>query len=526
MLDPNQGTAPGECPAPVHPAPEQPKPDLVLSCESLPTKFRPSLGTVLVTGASGYIGGRLVEELLHRGPGYQVRAMVRKDAHHYESRWPNAEIVEADALNPEDMRRVLQGVDTAYYLIHSLALGPAGFEEADRQAAHNFQKAAEEAGIKRIIYLGGLEDREKNPSKHLASRRKVEDILGDGKTPVTSLRAGVIVGSGSASYEIIKGLIEKLPVIPVPPLARHECQPISIRDVLKYLVGVLEIPAATRGRHFDIGGHNVLTYEQMLRTMAARLGKRVAFIPLPAFFTNIPMLSYCASLFTPVPRSIIACLLEGLKSSPVCRNNAIRDIISFPPLPYGDAVDAAIAREARGQVPTRWSDAYYPGDEYATKLAELGKEPRFKVRYSLITSKSAEKLFAAIKRIGGREGWYSYNWMWRLRGDIDRVLLGVGTLRGRRNDQRLRINDPIDFWRVEDLQESEGAKRLLLRAEMRLPGKAWLDFNIQSRCGQQKLEMTAYFEPHGILGSIYWYAVIPFHELIFNKLIRSIEERG
>jgi len=489
-----------------------------LFCADLPTKFQPNVGKILVTGASGYIGGRLAPELLARG--YKLRVMVRGESPGYNALWPNAEVVVADARQIDSLRIAFRDIDTAYYLIHSLRLGPQEFASADMQAARNFRQAAEEMNVKRIIYLGGLGDIRGSLSSHLRSRAEVAEELKKGKVPVTILRAAVIVGSGSASYEIIQHLVKKLWIIPVPRWAKNRCQPIAIRDVIKYLVGVLEA-GQTSGRSFDIGGPDILTYEMMLEVLGGILKKKILFLPVS--FSNIRFYAYIASLLTPVPVSITECLMEGLQNEVVCQDQSIRDILPFEPLSYKEALVRAILREKQDRVSTRWSDAYPAAQMLAMKLGELKNRPAYIASYSIITEKSAALLFNSICRIGGREGWFHSNWLWRLRGGLDRILLGVGTARGRKSQSSLKINDVVDFWRIEDLQEG---KKILLRAEMKLPGKAWLEFTISPFDNKNKLSVTAYYVTQSFFGRMYWYLCLPFHHFIFYNLIREIDRRS
>ena len=489
-----------------------------LFCHDLTSTPQPEIGKILVTGATGYIGGRLVPELLYRG--YQVRVMVRADSPEYNELWPDVEIVVADALEINSLKKAFDGIHTAYYLIHSLLLGQKKFEDADVQAAINFMRAAEEKKVKRIIYLGGLGDIRTNLSAHLRSRAIVAQELEKGKVSTTILRASIIIGSGSASYEIIQHLVKNVPLLPIPDWARTKCQPIGIRDVIKYLVGVMEV-AETSGKSFDIGGKDILTYEMMLKILADLYGKKRFFIPFP--FHMIKVFAYLTSLFTPVPAPITSCLIEGVKNQVICQNNDIIKLLPFQTIPYKEALLRAMSREERDNVYTRWSDAYPPAHELAIKLNELEEAPSYTYATSLLTKKSASLLFSSICKIGGKEGWFHNNWIWKLRGMLDRIILGVGTSRGRRSTSSLRINDVIGFWRVEDLKHDE---MLLLRAEMKLPGRAWLEFSIDKAECKNRLSVKGYYQTRGIFGKIYWYIFLPFHNIIFNDLIKQIEKRS
>jgi uncharacterized protein YbjT (DUF2867 family) len=487
-------------------------------CDDLPTAFRGDTGKVLVTGASGYIGGRLVPELLHRG--YRVRAMVRGNAGECRRRWPEAEVVIADALERESLYAALKDIDTAYYLIHSMLLGPGDFEGADAGAASNFARAASECGVRRIIYLGGLGDVRSDLSAHLRSRMEVAARLGEGDVPVTILRAAIIIGSGSASYEILRNLVERLPVILAPREVRSLCQPIAIRDVVKYLVGSLESDE-TAGESFDIGGDEIMSYREMMLETARVLNRRRLLFTMP--LVNLKAFGYFAGLLTPVPAPITMSLMEGLKNDVICEEQYIRRIIPFEPLEFRTALVRAMTREQQDRVHTRWSDAYPPAHELAIKLEEVSGRPMYGAASSIETEKSAEALFDSICRIGGKEGWFHGNWMWRLRGAFDRVILGVGTRRGRRSAKGLAAGDVIDFWRVEDIVPP---RRLLLRAEMKLPGKAWLEFRVGDLGDRRVLSLKSRYLTTTIFGRAYWYFFLPFHRFIFKGLIRQIEGRS
>ena len=319
-----------------------------LLCADLNTRPQPGIGKILVSGASGYIGGRLVPELLARG--YRVRVMVRTNSPGYKERWPKAEVHVADALDKERLRKTMKGVHTAYYLIHSMLLGGKKFERADIQAAVNFRESAEENKIDRIIYLGGLGDINAHLSPHLRSRMQVAKELKKGAVPVTVLRAAIIIGSGSASYEIIKNLVKNLPILFSPNWAKTKCQPIAVRDVIKYLVGVLELKE-TKEKSYDIGGREILSYQKMMRTVANVFGKKRIFIPMPFPFPKL--YAYITSLLTPVPARITRCLMGGCKNEVICQNNDIMKILSFQQLTFKEAVIRAMTREEQDKIHTR-----------------------------------------------------------------------------------------------------------------------------------------------------------------------------
>lgn len=486
-------------------------------CEDLPTKPLTDLGKILVTGATGYIGGRLVPELIQRG--YEVTVMVRVESDAIRQRWPEAEVVVADARNLESLLSALEGIDVAYYLIHSLSLGQRKFESVDLDVAINFRTAAENKNVKRIIYLSGLGDINSKLSSHLHSRIMVAEKLSQGSIPVTVLRAGMIIGSGSASYEILQSLVKNTFLFFIPYWAKTKSQPISIRDVIKYLVGMLESPESA-GKSFDIGGTEIVTYDEMLKVLSKIQKKKRLF--WPTLITYTPLYGYITSLLTPVPGAITRVLIEGCKNEVTCQSDDALKLLDFKPLSYRDALLKAMKIEELDNVSTRWSDAYPPGHTLVNKLHQIKPPPKFSSSYSLLTFKPASSIFNSFSNIGGKLGWFNSNWMWKLRGMIDRLLLGVGSSRGRRSYKDLRVDDVIDFWRVENIVKD---KLLLLRAEMKIPGEAWLEFSIYNYEGLNKLQVNAYYQPRGFAGYIYWYFFLPFHVFIFRDLIVHVEKR-
>lgn len=487
-------------------------------CEDLPTVPVPEIGIVLVAGATGYVGGRLVPELIERG--YRVRVMVRSFSADDAERWPEAEVVVADALDEQQLQGALRGVSVAYYLMHAMLKGDMDYAGSEFEAAHSFRVIAEEEGLQRIIYLGSLAETSRGLNENSRKGDSVSEILSRGKVPVTNLRAAMIIGSGSASFEILDRLVRHSPVFFIPPWAKKDCQTIGIRDVIKYLVGVLET-RETIGHDYEIGGDDLLSYREMMKILVKLLRKRRLFLPSP--FSSIRLYSYIISLISPVPAQIVAAVMTGVKNGTVVRDHSIRALIDFKTIRFKVAVLRAFSREEHDKIATRWSDAYPPAHELSMKLTELKQPPRFISTQSLLTDKEPPAVFNSICQIGGNQGWFNTNWMWRMRGRMDRILMGVGSVRGRRSAQSLRINDVIDFWRVEDMVENE---RLLLRAEMKLPGKGWLEFQIENMPPRNKIIVTAYFEPRGMAGKLYWYTFLPFHFYIFGDLLKQLSKKS
>ena len=484
----------------------------------------------LVTGASGYIGGRLVPELLDAG--HRVRVMARKPETLRDRPWADrVEMVRADASDAESLAAALDGVDVAYYLIH--ALGTAGFEQTDRDNARRFGDAAREAGVGRLVYLGGLAPDDEELSAHLRSRLEVGETLLSSGVPTAVLRAAVIIGSGSASFEMLRYLTERLPAMTTPRWVDTRIQPIAIRDVLRYLVGAADLPPEV-SRSFDIGGPDVLTYRQMMHRYARVAGLRKRLIvPVPVLTPTLS--SHWVGLVTPVPSSIARPLVDSLRNTVVATEHDIAAYVPDPPeglIGFDRAVELALQRIRDAEVATRWSSASVPGapsDPLPTDPDWAGGSLYEDKRHQPVPASPAA-LWRVIEGIGGDRGWYSFPLAWRLRGVLDRAVGGVGLRRGRRDADRVYVGETIDFWRVEEREEG---RLLRLRAEMRLPGLAWLELGISSAAapgsppadgatGSTTYVQRAVFAPRGLLGHAYWWAVAPFHGIVFGGMARNI----
>ena len=473
---------------------------------------------ILVTGATGYIGGRLVPRLIEKG--YDVRCMAR-DSSRLEGRWADAEVVSGDVHNYESIKPALDGIDVAYYLIHSMSAGEHEFADKDMKAAENFSVKAKSAGVKRIIYLGGLGSSDQKLSPHLKSRQQTGDKLRESGVPITEFRAGMIVGSGSLSFEMMRYLTERVPVMITPKWVNTRTHPIAVRDVLRYLIDALEIDES-EGKTLEIGGQDILTYAELMKTYARIRGLKRVMIRVPVLTPRLS--SYWVDFVTPIPSSIARPLVEGLKNELICTNDTARNMFNFEPISYEQAVRYALEREKEGRVETIWSgslSSLNPKD--VVKLNLKQKEGMILEERELVVNTSADKVFTAISSVGGKNGWYA-NWLWQLRGLLDRMIGGVGMRRGRRDPVHLVPGDPLDFWRVESVKANE---LLRLRAEMKVPGRAWLQFSIrQVEPNKSILNQTAFFEPKGLFGVLYWYSIYFLHKIIFGGMIRDFARKA
>jgi len=479
------------------------------------------MGQVLaVLGATGYIGGRLVPALVAQG--FRVRAIGRSVAKLQCRPWaghPLAEIASADALDRDALAKALEGCQVVYYLVHSMAPGGKDFAQTDLRAAEAVRQAAHLAGVERIIYLGGLGDPRSDLSKHLRSRFEVGQTLGAGPVPLTWLRAAVILGAGSASFEMIRYLTERLPVMVVPRWVETPCQPIAVSNVIDYLIGVLGVPQ-TAGMMLDIGGPDILSYRDMIQLYAevAGLPRRI-IIGMPVMTPRLS--SYWVHLVTPVPAALARPLAEGLRNPAVCQEHAIRDLVPVPLLSAREAMSRALERTRQYQVATCWSDA---GPLPVPEWLSCGDAPYaggtvFTLSWGIEVDRPPHDIWAVITRLGGETGWLFGDRLWALRGWVDRLLGGVGLRRGRRHPTELVVGDAVDFWRVLELVPEE---RLTLGAEMKLPGEAVFRFTLSPRPQGCAVELHARFRPKGLWGIVYWQALVPAHGWLFRGFLRRL----
>lgn len=466
----------------------------------------------LLTGATGYVGGRLLTLLQNQK--VQVRCLTRRPEALEDRRSATTEIVAGDVLNRDSLKTIFDGVETAYYLVHSMG-AEGNFEEQDRIAASNFAEAATLAGVHRIIYLGGLGNPDHELSKHLRSRQETGDALRAHHAQVIEFRASIVIGSGSLSFEMIRALVERLPVMICPRWVHVQAQPIAIEDLLAYLIAVLDFPTSG-SQVFEIGGPDQVSYGQIMQEYARQRGLTRWMIPVP--FLTPYLSSLWLGLVTPLYARVGRKLVESLRNPTLISNNLAATSFAVRPRTFREAIARAMLNEDCEFAATRWSDALssagevrsWGGSRFGSRLVDS--------RTSLV-SVPAEQAFGPIRQIGGRTGWYYGNWLWTVRGFIDLLVGGVGVRRGRRDEQTLRVGDSLDFWRVELY---EPGRRLRLYAEMKVPGRAWLEFEVTPTHEGSTIRQTAIFDPLGLLGILYWYGIYPLHQCVFAGMLRNI----
>jgi uncharacterized protein YbjT (DUF2867 family) len=464
---------------------------------------------ILLTGATGYVGGRLLQSL--ESHGYQVRCMARRPQSLRERVGVNTEVVLGNCFEPESLSAALAGVHTAYYLVHSMGSAES-FEEKDRHAASNFANAAHQTNVQRIIYLGGLG--EGALSAHLRSRQEVGGALRSTGVEVIELRASIVIGSGSLSFEIIRALVERLPVMICPAWVSVDAQPIGIEDLIRYLVEALDLPA--RGRIIEIGGADQVSYQDIMREYARQRSLRRLMISVPVLTPRLS--SLWLGLVTPVYARIGRKLIDSIRNPTVVRDPIALELFSFRPKGLREIIARAIGNEDRECAATKWSDALSSrGEESSWGGVRFGN--RIVDSRQVSVNCSTDRAFRPIRRIGGKTGWYYGDWLWQVRGFLDLLFGGVGVRRGRRDPEMLQVGDTLDFWRVEAFEQN---KRLLLAAEMKLPGRAWLEFAVEEKGKTSLIRQTAIFDPIGVAGLIYWYVLYPVHKLMFGKMLQAI----
>lgn len=466
----------------------------------------------LLTGATGYVGGRLLPLLLDEG--HRVRCMTRRASNESDFSSTNVEVSIGNALDLESLNHALTGIETAYYLIHSMG-DNEDFEQTDRRAAENFARACSDQNVKRIIYLGGLGDPSDKLSKHLRSRQEIGDILRTSTASVIEFQASIIIGSGSLSFEMIRALVERLPVMICPKWVRVLAQPIAVEDVLAYLLEAQAHPAG-ESELYEIGGPEQVSYGEIMQRYAKQRGLRRYMIPVP--FLTPYLSSLWLGLVTPLYSRVGRKLVDSLRNPTLVSNHQAREDFNVEPRSLDASIARALVFEDKEFAETRWSDAFSAGgEEKSWGGVRFGS--RLVDSRTRTVNLTAAQAFTPIRRIGGETGWYYGNWLWKIRGFMDLLVGGVGVRRGRRDPDQVRVGDTLDFWRVEQIVDN---KILRLAAEMKVPGRAWLEFEVTEEDGVSKVRQTAIFDPVGLFGMVYWYSLFPLHEFVFRGMLRNI----
>jgi uncharacterized protein YbjT (DUF2867 family) len=468
--------------------------------------------SILMTGATGYVGGRLLRAL--EGRGHSVRCLARRPSDLASRVGPGTEVVKGDAVSGEGLADALRGIDTAYYLIHSMG-SASGFVEADRRAARNFGAAARAGGVSRIVYLGGLADESRDLSPHLRSRIEVGQLLREAGVPVIELRASIVIGSGSLSFEMIRALVDRLPVLVTPRWVSMPAQPIGINDLLAYLLEALD--ADTAGNPvYEIGGADQMSYGDLMREYARQRGRRRLMLPVRVLSPRLS--SLWLGLVTPLYARVGRRLIDSIRHPTVVRSDAARRGFSVRPTDIRTAIARALENEDREFAETRWSDARFTAGAVRS-LGGVRVGPRRVDSREVHLPLRAAQVFAPVRRIGGETRWYGHDWLWQIRGFLDLLVGGAGMRRGRRDPEQIAVGDTVDCWRVSGFEPDH---LLRLGAEMRLPGRAWLEFEVTPDGDGSRLRQTAIFEPSGVAGLTYWYGVYPLHALVFGAMLRGI----